>query len=144
MSLLKNILKFNSVKTSLNSCYLSTSTKETFKFDDLQLDIRKTKPDLPDDPSKLLFGSKFTDHMFSVEWDAKEGWGRPKIGPFKNLEIHPAAKCLHYSIEIFEGMKAYKGVDDKIRLFRPDLNLSRLHRSAARSTLPVLFILNFK
>ncbi|CAF0721053.1 unnamed protein product [Brachionus calyciflorus] len=136
MSLLKNLVKFNSVKTSLNSAYLSTSVKETFKFDDLQLDVRKTKPDLPDDPSKLVFGGRFTDHMLTIEWDSKDGWGRPKIGPLKNLEIHPAAKCLHYAIEIFEGMKAYKGVDDKVRLFRPDLNLSRLHRSATRSALP--------
>lgn len=77
--------------------------------------------------------------MLSVEWDSKEGWSRPKIGPLKPLQIHPAAKCLHYSIEIFEGMKAYKGIDEKIRLFRPEMNLNRLYRSAVRSTLPVKY-----
>lgn len=103
----------------------------------MELELNQTKPNLPEDTSKIPFGSLFTNHMFSVEWDSKEGWGRPKIGPLKPLQIHPAAKCLHYSIEIFEGMKAYKGVDEKIRLFRPEMNLNRLYRSAVRSTLPV-------
>lgn len=125
------------IKNQLN--FPSTYVYKQNKFDDLELELHKTVPNLPDDPSKLVFGSKFTDHMLTVEWDKQEGWGKPKIGPLKNLQIHPAAKCLHYSIEIFEGMKAYKGVDDKIRLFRPDLNLNRLYKSAMRSALPVYF-----
>lgn len=107
------------------------------KFEDLQLELHKTKPNLPEDPAKLLFGQKFTDHMLTVEWTKDAGWGKPKLGPFKNLEIHPAAKVLHYSIELFEGMKAYYGVDGKIRIFRPDLNALRMFKSAARSGLPV-------
>jgi branched-chain amino acid aminotransferase len=74
--------------------------------------------------------------MFTVEWSEASGWEKPKISQFKNLEIHPAAKCLHYSIEIFEGMKAYQGVDGSLRLFRPDLNMNRLHKSTLRSALP--------
>lgn len=74
--------------------------------------------------------------MLSIEWDHENGWKKPKIGLFKNLEIHPAAKCLHYSIEVFEGMKAYYAVDGSVRLFRPDMNLNRLSRSSARSALP--------
>ena len=62
---------------------------------------------------------------------------KPRIGPLKPLEIHPAAKVLHYAVEVFEGMKAYYGVDGKIRLFRPELNMARLTKSSARSTLPV-------
>lgn len=91
---------------------------------------------MPDDPTKLLFGHKFTDHMFTVEWDLKNGWQKPKIGPFKQLSIHPAAKVLHYSMELFEGMKAYHGVDNKARLFRPDLNALRMQKSSVRSALP--------
>lgn len=33
-------------------------------------------------------------------------------------------------------MKAYRGVDGKIRLFRPDLNMKRLLRGAKRQMLP--------
>jgi branched-chain amino acid aminotransferase len=102
------------------------------------LNLHKTTPDLPSDPTKLLFGHKFTDHMLTIDWSAKKGWEKPVIGPLKNLEIHPAAKVLHYAVEVFEGMKAYKGVDGKVRLFRPDLNINRLSRSTARSALPVI------
>ncbi|KAJ7417279.1 Branched-chain-amino-acid aminotransferase [Willisornis vidua] len=40
------------------------------------------------------------------------------------------------SCDLFEGMKAYRGVDGKIRLFRPTLNMDRMARSARRTTLP--------
>jgi branched-chain amino acid aminotransferase len=75
---------------------------------------------------------KLCDH-FKV----KNGWKKPRIGPLKNIELHPAAKVLHYSIELFEGMKAYMCVDGKVRLFRPDLNVARMYKSASRSALPV-------
>lgn len=101
------------------------------------MNAKKSKPDLPDDPAKLIFGHKFTDNMLSIDWTVKDGWHKPSIGPLKNLEIHPAAKVLHYAVEVFEGMKAYKGVDGKIRLFRPDLNMNRLWNSSKRSALPV-------
>jgi branched-chain amino acid aminotransferase len=53
-----------------------------------------------------------------------------------DLVLHPGAKVLHYAVELFEGMKAYRGYDGKIRLFRPDLNLNRMLNSARRSALP--------
>ncbi|XP_037000717.2 branched-chain-amino-acid aminotransferase, cytosolic isoform X4 [Artibeus jamaicensis] len=40
------------------------------------------------------------------------------------------------TLKLFEGMKAFRGVDNKIRLFRPDLNMDRMYRSALRATLP--------
>lgn len=43
---------------------------------------------------------------------------------------------LHYGVECFEGMKVYKGKDGQLRLFRPEMNMDRLARSAARLTLP--------
>lgn len=33
-------------------------------------------------------------------------------------------------------MKAYRGVDGKVRLFRPDMNMARMNRSALRAGLP--------
>jgi len=42
-----------------------------------------------------------------------------------DLVLHPATKALHYAIQLFEGLKAYRGFDDKIRLFRPELNVAR-------------------
>ncbi|KAK3265885.1 hypothetical protein CYMTET_25462, partial [Cymbomonas tetramitiformis] len=84
----------------------------------------------------LAFGKLFSDHMFIVEWSAKHGWDQPAIKTVEPLPLHPGAQVLHYGLECFEGMKAYIGVDDSIRLFRPEMNMARLGRSAARMNLP--------
>ena len=43
---------------------------------------------------------------------------------------------LHYAQELFEGMKAYRGVDDKVRMFRPMHNMARMNVTAQRACLP--------
>ncbi|CAL8318754.1 unnamed protein product [Lota lota] len=94
---------------------------------------RQTKPDLRGAP----FGSVFTDHMLSIEWTLAHGWQTPRITPFRNLSLHPACSGLQYAIQLFEGMKAYRGADSRLRLFRPLLNMDRMVRSAERACLPV-------
>lgn len=37
----------------------------------------------------------------------------------------------------FEGMKAYKGEDGAVRLFRPDMNMKRMNRVSSASTIPL-------
>ena len=61
--------------------------------------------------------------MLHVDWDSKNGWHAPVIKPFGDMAVSPAAMCLHYAVECFEGMKAYKDQQGKIRLFRPDCNM---------------------
>ena len=56
--------------------------------------------------------------------------------PYENLSLSPAANVLHYATTCFEGMKVYRGVDGKLRLFRPDRNGERLAMSARRASLP--------
>ena len=53
----------------------------------------------------------------------------------------PDCKALHIlsCTQCFEGMKAYRGADDKIRLFRPMENMNRMKRSAVAASLPVSF-----
>ncbi|HPF54594.1 MAG TPA: branched-chain amino acid aminotransferase [Eubacteriales bacterium] len=92
----------------------------------------------PEDDSKLGFGKVFTDHMFLMDYDAAENWHDPRIVPFQGITLHPAATALHYGQEIFEGMKAYRGVDGKLRLFRPDENAKRLNASAERLCMPTI------
>lgn len=70
--------------------------------------------------------------MFLTEHVAGRGWSTPTIGPFQTIAVHPAAPVLHYGLCCFEGMKAYAGADGRARLFRPDMNMRRLARSAAR------------
>lgn len=113
--------------------------ENSFKFADISVRLAgperlQSKPEV----KSLQFGKHFTDHMLKVEYDQRAGgWQRPIICPMEYLSLHPAAKVLHYAVELFEGMKAYRGFDDKIRIFRPELNMSRMNLSAARSGLPV-------
>uniref|UniRef100_A0A8C1J2N1 Branched-chain-amino-acid aminotransferase n=3 Tax=Cyprinus carpio TaxID=7962 RepID=A0A8C1J2N1_CYPCA len=92
----------------------------------------KPKPD----PNGLVFGTVFTDHMLTIEWTLEEGWQKPHIQPFGNLSIHPGCSSLHYAVQLFEGMKAYRGPDNKVRLFRPLINMKRMLKSAHRACLP--------
>jgi len=77
--------------------------------------------------------------MLSIEWTASEGWFPPRITKYQNLSLDPATCVFHYAFECFEGMKAYKDSRGSIRLFRPDKNMARINKSAARIALP-----NFK
>lgn len=76
--------------------------------------------------------------MITVEWSSELGWKAPRIVQFGSLALSPAANVLHYSSTCFEGMKAYRGTDGKIRLFRPRMNMARFNRSAARIGLPIV------
>lgn len=51
-------------------------------------------------PLPEAFGSVFTDHMLTVEWTEAEGWGAPRIEPFRNLPMHPACSSLHYGVQV--------------------------------------------
>lgn len=74
--------------------------------------------------------------MLEVDWDINSGWGKPSIVPFSTIPIHPFNSSLHYAVQCFEGMKAYKDSNGKIRLFRPECNAIRLKRSSKRIALP--------
>ena len=74
--------------------------------------------------------------MLSIEWTAAQGWLPPRITPYQNLSLDPATCVFHYAFECFEGMKAYKCTDGSLRLFRPDKNMQRINKSAARIALP--------
>ena len=103
------------------------------KLETLPLNNPKAKID---DESKLAFGRQFTDRMFIMEFDRKLGWHSARIQPYGPLSLDPAATVLHYSQEIFEGLKAFRRADGSIALFRPKDNISRFNRSAARMCMP--------
>ena len=84
------------------------------------------------------FGQHFTDHMVDICWSEKGGWHRPRVQPYGPIPLDPAAAVLHYSQEIFEGLKAYRHADGSIWTFRADRNAARLQRSARRLALPEL------
>ena len=61
----------------------------------------------------------------------------PRITPYQNLSLDPATCVFHYGFEAFEGMKAYRDSKGGLRLFRPEMNMKRMNRSAARIALPM-------
>ncbi|MCL1822684.1 MAG: branched-chain amino acid aminotransferase [Oscillospiraceae bacterium] len=104
----------------------------------MNITIHKTtmpKP-VPQDDSKLGFGQIFSDHMFIMNYKTGSGWHDARIVPFENLSLSPAAMVLHYGQEIFEGLKAYRDSNNKIRLFRPQENFKRMNVSAKRLVIP--------
>lgn len=77
----------------------------------------------------LPFGYYPTDYNLRCYF--KDGkWGPIEESRSETVELHMAATCLHYSQEIFEGLKAFRGVDGKIRIFRMRENALRLQESA--------------
>ncbi len=91
----------------------------------------------PKDQSKLGFGKIFTDYMFTMEYNSKEGWHNAQVRPYENLSFDPATTFIHYGQAFFEGMKAYMG-EKGVRLFRPMDNFARATRSAERLSMPAL------
>jgi len=84
----------------------------------------------------LGFGTVFTNHMCIIHHDEEKGWHNAKIVPYGPLHIDPASPILHYAVDIFEGMKAYRYETGEVGLFRPEQNAARMNRSAARMCMP--------
>ena len=84
------------------------------------------------------FGTAFTDHMVTIDWNEGQGWHNAAVVPYGPLLLDPAASVLHYAQEIFEGLKAYRHPDGALALFRPDANAARLNASAQRLAMPEL------
>jgi len=106
------------------------------KFDKLEITRTSTPRPKPEDTSKVLFGEVLSDHMLIMDWSESDGWEAPRIIPLGPLPITPAASSLHYGLEVFEGMKAYKTLGGSIQMFRPFENMKRLYRSSGRLSLP--------
>lgn len=102
----------------------------------IRMELTESPKEKPTDENKLGFGHIFTDHMFIMNYDTGEGWHDARIVPYQNLSLSPAAMCLHYGQEVFEGLKAYRTAEGKIQLFRPDENFKRLNTSNKRMVIP--------
>ncbi len=87
---------------------------------------------------ELGFGTVFTDHMFVADFQEEKGWYDPRVEPYGPLELDPACAVLHYAQAIFDGLKAFRGRDGKVRLFRPEKHLERMNNSARRMCIPPL------
>jgi branched-chain amino acid aminotransferase len=96
--------------------------------------VKKQKPK----DSELTFGTVFTDHMFVLDFQEKKGWYDPRVEPYGPLSMDPAAAVLHYAQAVFDGLKAFRGRDGRVRLFRPQKHVDRLIQSSQRLCIPPL------
>lgn len=81
------------------------------------------------DWSNLSFGYMKTD--YNVRSTFKDGkWSEPEAHTSEYINMHMAATCLHYGQEAFEGLKAFRGKDGKVRIFRLEENAKRLQSSS--------------
>jgi branched-chain amino acid aminotransferase len=87
------------------------------------------------DFDNLAFGRTFADHMLVAEY-ADGAWKSVQIQPYGPLSYQPAMMSIHYGQAIFEGMKAYRSKKGEVLVFRPQENMKRFNKSAARMCMP--------
>ncbi len=97
---------------------------------------RTSSPKAKPSDETLSFGKVLTDHMFLMNYDEGRGWHSPRIEPYAPLSLDPATSVLHYGQAIFDGLKAFRGDDGQIRLFRADRHAERFNRSARIMCMP--------
>ena len=83
-----------------------------------------------------VFGSVFAPEMPVAKF-MNGAWQETQWQPSDKLELHPAAHCLHYGSEIFEGMKAFRHDNNSVHIFQLDAGVERMRKSAAALYLPV-------
>lgn len=82
-------------------------------------------------------GFNYTKTDCNVRCSFKDGkWGELEVSESEYIPMHISAACLHYGLELFEGLKAFRGVDGKVRLFRAEENAKRMQASARKLCLP--------
>ena len=89
------------------------------------------------DWANLPFGYVPSD--YNVRCYYRNGrWGEVEVTSSDTINIHMAATCLHYSQEGFEGLKAFRCPDGKVRIFRMQANAERLQNTCRGILMPEL------
>ncbi len=89
------------------------------------------------DWSNLPFGYLPTD--YNVRCYYRNGqWGEIEVSSSESINIHMAATALHYGQEAFEGQKAFRCPDGKIRVFRIKDNAERMQSTCRGILMPEL------
>jgi branched-chain amino acid aminotransferase len=95
------------------------------------------------DWKNLGFGYMKTD--YNIRCTYKNGaWGDLEVSDSEMVTMHMAATCIHYGQESFEGLKAFRGKDGKVRVFRMDENAKRMQDSSEGTMMAVLPIEKFE
>lgn len=102
-----HLFKVNSTIDSITMGYIELISLFRWCFSYVQasdLYVRLAAPNQlqpKPDVDNLVFGNNFTDHMLKIFWHkCLGGWQKAEITPMENIAIHPAAKVLHYAVEV--------------------------------------------
>ena len=135
--LLRHAIRAGSNGYATSSYPAAAAAGGSFRYEDLVLRRAAAEEEGELQPlDELKFGQSFTGHRFAVRC-AGGAWQAPEIVPFGRLAIHPASPALQYGMSCFEGMKAFRSLDDgRPLLFRPELNMARFASSIERLQLP--------
>lgn len=102
-----------------------------------EISLTRTRTPLPrPDDSSLSFGKVLTDHMFLMDYEEGRGWHDPRVVPYAPFQMDPATSVLHYGQAVFDGLKAFRGDDGTIRIFRAERHAKRLNKSCAALCIP--------
>ena len=75
----------------------------------------------------------------NVRYYFKDGvWSEPSYTTDEYIPVHMSSACLNYGLQAFEGIKAFRGVDGKVRLFRPHAHYKRMAAGARKLCLPMV------
>ncbi|MBQ8337310.1 MAG: branched-chain amino acid aminotransferase [Bacteroidaceae bacterium] len=95
------------------------------------------------DWSNIGFGYRKTD--YNVRCYYRNGaWGEIEVCSDEYINMHMAATCLHYGQEAFEGLKAFRGKDGKVRIFRLEANAERLQSTCDGILMPQVSVEMFR
>lgn len=131
------------LQREVNNQTLPTPEKAAERFDFSENPVPASEEEYAAAMEALDFGEQFTDHMALMSWNPTDGWHDGEVTGFANLSLSPAAGVLHYSQEIFEGMKAFRWADGSVWVFRPGFNAARFNQSARRMEMPELPLEDF-
>ncbi|KAL5857582.1 hypothetical protein ACOSQ3_005040 [Xanthoceras sorbifolium] len=86
---------------------------------------------------ELGFGLIPTDYMYVMNCSKEENsFSKGSLVQFGNMEMNPSSGILNYGQGLLEGLKAYRREDERIMLFRPELNALRMKIGAERMCMP--------
>ena len=95
------------------------------------------------DWANIGFGYRKTD--YNVRCYYRDGaWGEIEVSSSEHINMHMAATCLHYGQEAFEGLKAFRGKDGKVRIFRLEANAERLQNTCDGILMPHVSVKLFR
>jgi branched-chain amino acid aminotransferase len=95
------------------------------------------------DWANLPFGYMKTDYNVRIYY-RNGSWGETEVSSEETIPLHMAATSLHYGQEAFEGLKAFRGKDGKIRIFRLEENAARLQSTCRGILMPELSTERFR